>query len=224
MLQGARAIKFPWPGLLKIGFLVLLIIAANLLAGWMAGLLKFELLPSNEEFVHRMIMTAAVAYAVLLATPFVPGIEFGLALIGMLGPPIVFLVYVSTVVGLSLSFAVGRLISLGGLIKLLDDFRLQRASQLFATIEPMSTDERLTFLLSRAPRRIVPFLLRNRYLSLAILFNLPGNFLIGGGGGIAMIAGVSGLYSALGFFVTIVIAVSPLPFAILVFGKEILPG
>jgi len=224
MPQNARAIKLPWPGLLKIGLLVLLIVAANLLAGWIAGLLKFELLPSNEEFVHRMITTAAVAYAVLLAIPFVPGVEIGLALIGMLGPPIVLLVYVSTVAGLLLSFAVGRLISLGGLITLLDDFRLHRASRLLVTIEPMSKDERLAFLLAKAPKRFVPFLLRNRYLSLAILFNLPGNFLIGGGGGIAMIAGVSGLYSMLGFIATVVIAVSPLPLAILVFGKQILPG
>jgi len=224
MPQGTRATKFPWPGLLKIGLLFLLIVAANLLAGWIAGLLKFELLPSNEEFVHRIIMTAAIAYAVLLAIPFVPGVEIGLALIGMLGPPIVLLVYVSTVAGLLLSFSVGRLISLGGLITLLDDFRLQRASRLLATIEPMSKNERLAFLLSKAPRRFVPFLLRNRYLSLAILFNLPGNFLIGGGGGIAIIAGVSGLYSMLGFISTVVIAVSPLPLAILVFGKQILPG
>jgi hypothetical protein len=224
MPQGARAIRIPWPGLLKIGLMVFLVIAANLLAGWIAGLLKFELLPSNEEFVHRMIMVAAAAYAVLLAIPFVPGIEIGLALIGMLGPPVVFLVYVSTVAGLLLSFAAGHLISISGLITVLDDFRLQRASRLLATIEPMSKDERLAFLLSKAPSRIVPFLLRKRYLSLAILFNLPGNFLIGGGGGIAMIAGVSGLYSVLGFLVTVVVAVSPVPLAVLVFGKEIFPG
>jgi hypothetical protein len=127
-------ISLPWRGLLKIALLVLLIVAANLLAGWMAGLLKFELLPSNEDFVHRMIMTAAVVYAVLLAVPFVPGIEIGLALIAILGPPIVFLVYVSTVAGLSLSFAAGRLISLRGLIRLFDDLRLQRASRLLLSL------------------------------------------------------------------------------------------
>jgi len=222
MSQGARATTIPWQGLLKIGALIVLIVIANLVAGWIAGRLKFELLPSNEEFVHRMIMTAAVAYAVLLAIPFVPGVEIGLALLGMLGPPIVFLVYVSTVAGLSLSFVVGRVISVGGLTRMFDDLQFRRASGLLKTIEPMSKDERLAFLLSKAPRYFVPFFLRNRYLSLAILFNLPGNFLIGGGGGIAMVAGVSGLYSIPGFITTVLIAVSPLPLAILIFGQEIL--
>lgn len=224
MRLSATARRLPWRGLLKIGLLVFLIVAANLAAGQIAALLSFELLPSNEEFVHRMVMTAAVVYAVLLAVPFVPGIEIGLALIGTLGTPIVFLVYVSTVAGLSLSYAVGRLISLGALIKLLEDFRLQRASRLLATIEPMSRDERLAFLHSHAPRRIVPFLLRHRYLSLAILFNIPGNFLIGGGGGIAMIAGVSGLYSTAAFLATLVVAVSPVPIMIMIFGPQILSG
>ena len=224
MRLNGSAIRLPWRGLLKVGLLMLLIVTANLVAGWIAGLLRFELLPSNEDFVHRMIMIAAVVYAVLLAVPFVPGIEIGLALIAMLGPPIVFLVYVTTVAGLSLSFAVGRLISLRGLIKLFDDFGLQRASRLLATIEPMSRDDRLSFLHAKAPQRFVPFLLRHRYLSLAILFNLPGNFLVGGGGGIAMIAGVSGLYSTAGFFATLVVAVSPVPIAILVLGSDILPG
>lgn len=216
------AIRMPWRGLFKIAMLVLVVVVANLAAGWVAGLLDFQLLPSNEELVHRVIMTSAVVYAVLLAVPFVPGVEIGLALIAVLGPRIVFLVYVSTVAGLSLSFAIGRLISLKGLIKLFDDLRLERASRLLATIEPMSRDERLAFLHSRAPQRFVPFLLRHRYLSLAVLFNLPGNFIIGGGGGIAMIAGVSGLYSTPAFLATLALAVSPVPIAILVFGPDVL--
>jgi len=53
--------------------------------------------------------------------------------------------------------------------------------------------------------------------------NLPGNILIGGGGGISLIAGASRLFSLPGFLTTIALAVSPLPLAILFFGKEILP-
>jgi hypothetical protein len=59
---------------------------------------------------------------------------------------------------------------------------------------------------------------------LAIVLNLPGNIVIGGGGGIALMAGASRLYSVPGFLVTIVLAVAPVPLAILVFGKEILSG
>lgn len=222
MPLNALAARLPWKTLLRIVLLVLLIVAANFVAAWLANLLKFEVRPSNEDLVHRAIMTTAIVYAVVMAIPFVPGVEIGLSLIGMLGPPIVFLVYVSTVAGLSLSFVVGRIISLKRLINLFDAFQLKRASGLVAALEPMSREERLAFLVSKAPNRLVPVLLRHRYLLLAILFNVPGNFLIGGGGGIAMMAGISGLYSTLGFFVTVLIAVSPLPLAILILGKAVL--
>jgi len=222
MSQNSWTLNLPWRALFKLSLLLVLIIAANLVSHWITGLLRFEILPSNEDFVHHLIMTAAVAYAVLLAIPFVPGIEIGLALISMFGPPIVFLVYVSTVVGLSLAYVAGRLIPLNGLVRWLDEFGLHRVSRLLDSVEPMSKDERLNFLVAKAPTRFVPFLLRHRYLALAVMFNLPGNFLVGGGGGIAMIAGVSGIYSAAGFLVTVMFAVSPVPIAILIFGARIL--
>ena len=90
------------------------------------------------------------------------------------------------------------------------------------TIEPMTHTDRLTFLVSKSPNRLVPFLIRHRYIALIVAINLPGNFLIGGGGGISMIAGVSRLFSAPGFFAAIVIAVAPVPLAIIFFGKAIL--
>ena len=121
-----------------------------------------------------------------------------------------------------MSFAVGRLISLKALILLLEEFHFQRASQLLTSIEPMKRADRLAFLVSKTPNRLVPFLIRHRYLALAILVNLPGNILIGGGGGIALVAGASKLFSTLGFIITIAFAVSPVPLAILLFGKEIL--
>ena len=214
--------KGRWQTLLKLFCLILIIIAANFTADWLADALKFEYRPKNEDFVHRMIMISAVTYALLIAIPFVPGVEIGLTLIGMMGPAILLLVYLSTLAGLLMSFAVGRLISLKALILLLEEFHFQRASQLLTSIEPMKRADRLTFLVSKTPNRLVPFLIRHRYLALAILVNLPGNILIGGGGGIALVAGASKLFSTLGFIITIAFAVSPVPLAILLFGKEIL--
>jgi hypothetical protein len=213
-----------WRILLKLGALIVLIIAANFAAEGLAEALRFEVRPSNEDLVHRMVTISAVAYAVLIAIPFVPGVEIGLTLIGMLGPPIVFLVYLSTLAGLSTSFLVGRLISLEGLIGLLDDLRFRKAHRLLVTISPMTLEDRLAFLVANAPGRYVPFLLRHRYIALAIVLNLPGNIVIGGGGGIALMAGASRLYSVPGFLASIILAVAPVPLAILVFGKEILSG
>ncbi len=167
-------------------------------------------------------MLAAVAYAVLIAVPFVPGVEVGLALIAMLGPGIVFLVYLCTVTGLCIAFAVGRLASLSWLAELLEGVNLIRGSALVRTIEPMAQEERLTFLLSNAPNRLVPFLLRHRYVALAVIVNVPGNIVIGGGGGISLMAGASRLYSITGFLVTILLAVTPVPIAVLILGEQLL--
>ena len=207
---------------LKIIYLVLLIIAANYAAKWVTGVLKIELRPSNEALIHKTIIISAIIYTFLLALPFVPGAEIGLALIGMFGPKIVFLVYVCTLVGLLTSFIVGRLISLKALIKLFEDLHFSKPSQLLRKFEQLEMDERLRFIVSESPNRLIPSLLRHRYLALAIVVNIPGNIIIGGGGGIALMAGISRLYSLAGFLATIAIGVSPVPIAVLIFGKEIL--
>lgn len=208
--------------LLKVALLIVLLIAANYLAHELADALNIQIRPSNEDAVHRTIMTSAALYVLLLATPFVPGAEVGLALIAMLGPPIAFLVYVCTVAGLALSFAVGRLIPLTGLIRLAEDFNFQRMAKMLNVIEPMNRQDRLAFLASKAPIRFRPVLLRYRHLALAVALNVPGNFLIGGGGGIALLAGISRLYSVPGFIATIAIAVAPVPLTVLFFGNEFL--
>ncbi len=208
--------------IIALAMLVLLIIAANRLAGEIALALRFEVRPSNEDLVHRALMTAAITYFALIAIPFVPAVEIGLALIAVFGPAVVFLVYVSTIAGLSLSFLVGRLISLPALGWLLHELRFRRASALLARLESMDTNARLALLVQSSPSRAVPVLLRHRYLALAIALNLPGNFVIGGGGGIALTAGVSRLYSVAGFLLTVSIAVAPVPLAVLIYGKEIL--
>jgi hypothetical protein len=217
-------VRTRWRILLKLLVLVLLIIAANFVSSWIVDSLHVEIRPSNEDFVHRVLVTAAVAHALLIAIPFVPGVEVGITLIAMMGPAIVMLVYVSTVVGLLLSFVVGRLVSLKLLANLFEDLSLHRASRLISAIEPMDRTERLNYLVSKAPNRLVPFLLRHRYLALAILINVPGNVVIGGGGGIALLAGASKLYSLPGYLATIALAVSPVPIAVLIFGKNVLSG
>ena len=207
---------------LKLFCLVLFIIALNFAADWVLDALKMELRPSNEEFVHRTIIASSIIFSLLIAVPFVPGVELGLTLIGAFGPEIVFLVYISTLLGLSVSFIVGRLISLRALAKLFESLKLYKASKLLSTVDPLEIEDRLEYLFSMAPNRLVPFLIKHRYIALAIVVNIPGNIIIGGGGGISMIAGASRLFSLPGFFITIAIAVSPLPIAILIFGKQII--
>lgn len=209
----------------RIGVLVCLItllIGANLIARDFIDLLSFPIRPRNEDTVHRLIMFTATIYALLLAVPFVPGAEIGVALMAMLGPRIALLVYLCTISGLALSFILGRLIPLRLLIQLARDLKFERTRLLLEDIEPLDRKARLNLLIDRAPKRLLPILLRHRYLALAVALNIPGNYVVGGGGGIALFAGISRLFSVIGFFGTIILAVAPVPIAVMVFGTEFL--
>ena len=193
--------------LLLIGCLVLI----NYGGGLMVHKLNFQLWPEHEHLMMTMLWLAIGVYILWMAMPFVPGIELGLALMVMLGPPGVVLVYVCTLLSLSLSFAVGRLIPLKAFARFLGWLHLNKARDLVLKLEPMNPQERFNILLQSAPSKIVPFLLQHRYLMIALILNLPGNALIGGGGGIGLIAGMSKLYTFPRFFLLISVAITPLP-------------
>lgn len=57
----------------------------------------------------------------------------------------------------------------------------------------------------------LPFLLRHRYLVLALLFNFPGNAIIGDGGGIGLIAGMSRLFPFPKYLLLVCVAITPVP-------------
>lgn len=200
---------------------VALVIAGNVLTGWLGEQLDFELRPSNEHIVHRIIVISAAAYVLLMAIPFVPGVEIGLTLLMVLGPRVAALVYVCTLGALSLSFAIGRLIPERMLVAFFRDLRLEKISRFLAQLEDLDAQRRLRLMLDRAPTRFVPFLLRYRYLALMLAINLPGNIVIGGGGGIAMVAGLSRLFSPAMFFLASAIAIAPVPLAWLLFGENL---
>ena len=220
MAQGVGI--FRWQTILKITLLICLIVAGNYLTHAITGALDFDIRPNNEDAVHRSILIAATLYSVLLAIPFVPGAEIGLALILMLGPSIAFLVYLCTVAGLTISFIVGRFIPLGVLIGFVERLGLMRTTAFLKLAEPLNEQQRLELLVEKAPTRILPFLVRHRYLALAVALNLPGNFIVGGGGGITLFAGVSRLFSTPAFLLTVALAVSPVPLALVFLGKGIL--
>lgn len=224
MLTGITVTPSHWRALFKIVLLIALLVAANLVARHFLQSLDFEIRVGNEDMVHRTIMASATAYALLLAVPFVPGAEIGLALMAMLGPAIAYLVYLCTLAGLMLSFLIGRLIPLRALIHLARDCRLERTAGLLQEIAPLNKKDRLELLVTKAPQRFIPFLLRHRYLALAVALNIPGNYIIGGGGGISLLAGISRLFSIPVFLFTIALAVAPVPLAVLIFGTGFIGG
>jgi hypothetical protein len=211
-----------WGAVARLVCFVLLLVAANLIARHYMEALSFPIRPGNEDAVHHAIMVASTVYTILLALPFVPGAEIGISLMAMLGARIALLVYLCTVTGLSLAFVIGRIVPLSVLANFSHDLGLARTSLLLREIEPLDKQQRLALLVDRAPKRLVPLLIRYRYLALAVALNIPGNYLIGGGGGISLFAGISRLYSVVGFMLTIVFAVAPVPLAVMLLGRDIL--
>ena len=190
--------------------LYLSLIAGGLLIGeWLRWFVLIDVRPSNEPQLHQMIMLATAIYVLAAAIPFVPGAEIGWTLVIALGPDIIPLVYVSMIVALTISYLLGRLVPP----------RLTAGLFHFLGLAPLHTDERLETLLAAAPKRIVPLLLRHRYLALGVILNIPGNAVLGGGGGLALAAGMSGVYRLPGFLLMAAIAVSPVPLLVLATGS-----
>lgn len=168
----------------------------------------------SEPVFHRLIMTASGIYIALLAIPFMPGAEIGISMILLFGSKICFLVYVSTVLALIPPYIAGRLIPAKSCARAFEFVGLTQAQHLIEKIAPLSAGQRLAYLLHNAPTRFGPLLIRHRFVALALVLNLPGNVIIGGGGGIAMLAGMTGLYSAPSYLLTIAVAVAPVPLII----------
>ena len=205
-----------WGAILaKLSLIILLIILANIGISWLIDRLEIQIWPEYLEIVDRAVLISVVLYIGLMALPFVPGIEIGIALMVMLGPKGVLVTYVCTVIALTISFGLGRLFPTHLLVSLLQWLNLRRAAALLERFDATPPEKRLQFFVEKTPTRTVPALLKHRYLLLAVLLNVPGNALVGGGGGIGMMAGISRLYFFSNYVLLVSIAILPAPILIL---------
>ena len=195
---------------------------ANLLGDKISQSLKMEITPDNEHIIFGATVFAIVLYAVLISLPFVPGVEIGIGLMVMFGTSMAIPVYISTVIGLSMGFLMGRLVPEMVVCRCFDFLGMTRVTKMIKDLARKPVHERLDLLVERAPSRFVPFLLRHRYIAIAVAFNIPGNSVIGGGGGIAFAAGLSRLFSFPVYLFAVAIGVSPVVILFLIFGPSIL--
>lgn len=153
-----------------------------------------------------IIALIIIIYMVLLAIPFIPGAELGLMLMLVFGAAIAPVIYLATFCALLLAFATGRLVCFQGL---LDTLAALGLSQLAAFLK--SKCDQHEDAAAKAHQSWANTLVKNRMLSLGLLLNVPGNTLIGGGGGIAMSAGASRLVSFRAFALLTAVAIAPMP-------------
>lgn len=201
----------------RLCLLALAALAIHRFAGWAAGLPVF----GNGGARTGMLLLFLLAYALLIAVPFVPGVELGLSLMVAEGPRIVPGVYLATVLGLSLAYAAGEWIPYRRLHRLLSDLRLDGAGRLLAAVAPLDRQARLDLLADRAPTWLRPMVVRYRHVLIAALINLPGSAVIGGGGGIMFAAGLSRLFRPLPMLLTVALAVAPVPLAVWAFDLDL---
>ena len=197
--------------LFRFALVALAIVLLNIGTAWVIERLEIQVWPQHMEIVDRVVLTGVILYICLMALPFLPGVEIGLALMMMLGTKGIALVYVCTLIALAIAFGLGRVFPTHLLVSLLRWLQLTRAEALLRSFDAIPPEERLQFLADKASTRVGSALLKHRYLLLALLLNLPGNVVIGGGGGIAMMAGMSRLYSFPNYLLLIAVAILPGP-------------
>ena len=173
--------------------------------------LNLQFWPRHAEIAEMAIIVAFVVYIILMTIPFMPSIEIGLALMVILGKEGIILVYVCTILALCLSFLVGKLIPAKWIAGFFKFFKLKRAFHFVLKIDKLEQKERVPFLLEKLPNKLFPSLIKYRYFLLGVLFNIPGNSIIGGGGGIGLVAGMSGLFNTSSYILVTILAVSPIP-------------
>jgi hypothetical protein len=190
-------------------------------AGWLIGLTFqnvtfLEMRPMNEPMIHRIVMISLVAFVFTAAIPFVPGAEIGFGLLLMFGGMAAPIVYFGMVGALCLSFVVARLVPRGPLCRFFTWLGLTRAASLVADLDEAAEQDREGLILSHFPAGLTRRFVDYRYVLLALAINLPGNSIVGGGGGLAFVAGLSGLFGFWAFLATVGIAVAPIPLAFLI--------
>ena len=198
------------PKLIGLAFLIWLAVG---LGDWIKETLDLQIMPHSEAAAFRIILISLLAYTLLLALPFVPGAEIGITLMAVFGAGVAPLVYVATVAGLCLAYSIGSLVPAPVTCRLLRRIGANRAADLIAEAD-LST--------LALPQSVGPAwaqtLIRHRYVAFGLLLNLPGNAVIGGGGGLSLMAGLSRSFSPLGFLLTVVIATAPVPLAVYALG------
>lgn len=165
----------------------------------------------DPAMLFQILAVSLPVFIITSALPFVPGAEIGLGLMVLFGGKVALLVYGAMVIALTLAYLAGSMVSPAWIVRFFRFLGFKKATLLVEELAARERHRRIDYLMETAPARWVPLLLRHRYLAMMVVLNLPGNSLLGGGGGLALAAGMSGLFRLPWFVATLLVAVAPLP-------------
>jgi hypothetical protein len=166
---------------------------------------------STSQWGGGVLLAGSLVYLLLLSLPFVPGVELGLLLMCVFGQKGILPIYFATVGGLMLAFTVGQHLSKERITVWSERLGITlHVKNQNSGIENFPEQFALGGIFLKWPW-IGRYFNRYRHLALALIFNLPGNYLLGGGGGIALVCGLTRQYRWPGFLLTIILATAPVP-------------
>lgn len=206
---------------LRLAFIAGFAVAANLGLNFLLGHFQTMSTPGAQLMLTGILVFSLLIYTILMAIPFVPGVEIGLSLLMMQGPSIAPFVFVATFLGLTLAFLVGQYMPFRILHGLFADLGLKSACALLERLKPLNREARLELMRENLPDWLGIPLIRYRYLTVAVALNVPGNAFVGGGGGIALMAGLSRTFDNRVMLIWFALAVSPVPLAVYFFGIDV---
>jgi len=189
--------------------IALFIIIAVWTDHWIRGELGFgekNIEIAKDRWGMGVLLAGGSIYILLLSLPFVPGLELGILLMCAFGKEGIVFVYIATIIGLVLAFLMGRMLPQKWVDCLSKKLGFSRPGG--------SRSDDIIFILGsfvRNKKWLSTLFSDYRYLVIGALFNMPGTYLIGGGGGISFACGNSRNISFKSFLLTVVLAVSPVP-------------
>jgi hypothetical protein len=188
---------------------VIALIAVGQLLGIPLSELKSTASSLQNNFGWKTVLVGGLIYAILLSIPFFPGVELAWMIIFFFGKDAVVLIYLYTLLGLSLSFVAGRNLNIicppcSDKLKSVEDKYHEKFNSLAEKIHRVFSSKTCNLYFNCLLKKI-------HYLVLGILINIPGNSVLGGGGGIALLSGMNRSFSWRGFLITICVAIAPLP-------------
>jgi len=189
---------------------VVLIVFGHYLSHLEPAQIRVTLAALREAMGMGALIAGAVTLAILLGLPFVPSVEMGLLMMAVFGRHGAVAAWLATIAGLSIAYAAGRYMPVDWMLRWLERRGLLSADRDPARPPAADLIERLQ-LSARKSHRIAAFFLRHRYLLVAALINVPGNSVVGGGGGIALLCGFVRLYRWPWFLLTAALASLPIP-------------
>lgn len=197
--------------IIGIGCLALLMFGGHMLGVYVQELMDLQLAARELLMRNGLIIPIFLVYIILISLPFIPGAEIGFSMLVIFGADLAGVLYLATVAALTLSFSVGRLAPSHSLDRALAWLGFERTAQMLSKQRAENQSGKALPIDTYQLPGWANWLFRHKLVALVALINTPGNSLIGGGGGIALAAGVTRLITFREFLIGTSLAVAPVP-------------